>query len=806
MNHQLCFIEQSVNWLVKPVCNLLDRIRSSAKRTHTRSCLHDAHVGKDLFLFAAYCNANDFVCSSDDVELIDFVQDDSAKKIWHCANVLKNEMLRKAIIAAYTSAIQEDDHYGTPEWLSLLNSVRSKGSSISQLQFLGLVSLYESRSGNKVNAFRMHCFVLYSWSPRTKTTNVHLILTEQRVTTTSAQERLLQILQMMQADHNESTALTIAPEFLVSLDTKNALLSLGFSMETSPKNKDCNVFIRQSIIKISKFTNRVMWGCYGRYLSHTDAGTEGFDAIVQLQCRLVAELLLRPLNPSAAIGIRFEKKEIFHQITNAFSQAIGAKNDIESCAQTIRQLATRMTRIPLAVLTHTTVLRLVTLGGQGDRTLYETTLELLQYVSIALKEVQPICDSFAGDCNTCVLYCEKCHRQFGREGNIFQVLSEASLSILYHHGLELIELETEDNSEKHEDIIPEIRFNKSLPMHAMTIGMGAKYLSLTSTLNGMESQRCKYGIGKSLPRDQHAINHHYMHNLNDAMRIDAFLAGNEEFLNKRSCFTMALLFSIFDVVSDPSLTSKKIEGAKKSDHIPSFENYAPLIDDALQSGEKGIQAANIDSSSTNHLKILVGWCCVLSQQFLLNCTYLSTCVFKVFGGPSEVSFTVEDLLSRIGLNSSRPELMTRCQRYRMNVEVQKNFDCKIIDKVCSISIATCLNARPMLDRIEESADGLGVLSKIGSGWNSTLCKTWFAGKNQQDELTKDRKISSYEEAQESVLIMKTAASVTLDSEDEEKGRCYLLTCHVDDIIRHNPDLTGRLPPSGVYRIYSRIRT
>ena len=540
MNHQLCFIEQSVNWLVKPVCNLLDRIRSSAKRTYTRSCLHDAHVGKDLFLFAAYCNANDFVCSSDDVELIDFVQDDSAKKIWHCANVLKNEMLRKAIIAAYTSAIQEDDHYGTPEWLSLLNSVRSKGSSISQLQFLGLVSLYESRSGNKVNAFRMHCFVLYSWSPRTKTTNVHLILTEQRVTTTSAQERLLQILQMMQADHNESTALMIAPEFLESLDTKNALLSLGFSMETSPKN-DCNVFIRQSVIKISKFTNRVMWGCYGRYLSHTDAGTEGFDAIVQLQCRLVAELLLRPLNPLAAIGIRFEKKEIFHQITTAFSQTIGAKNDIELCAQTICQLATRMTRIPLAVLTHTTVLRLVTLGGQGDRTLYETTLELLQYVSIALKEVQPICDSFAGDCNTCVLYCEKCHRQFGREGNIFQVLSEASLSILYHHGLELIELETEDNSDKHEDIIPEIRFNKSLPMHAMTIGMGAKYLSLTSTLNGMESQRCKYGIGKSLPRDQHAINHHYMHNLNDAMRIDAFLAGNEEFLNKRSCFTMALL-------------------------------------------------------------------------------------------------------------------------------------------------------------------------------------------------------------------------------------------------------------------------
>lgn len=793
MKHKLSFIEQSVTWLMKPVSNLLDRIRSSGRRTHTRSCLHDAQVGKDLFRYAAYCNANNFVCSSDDVELIDFVKDDLAKKIWHCAHVMKNEMLRKAIISAYTSAIQGDDHYGTPEWLSLLNSARSKDSSTSQLQFLGLVSLYESKSGNKVNALRMHSFVLYSWSPRSKTTNVHLFLTEQRVTTTSSQERILQILQMIQADHNESTALTLVPEFIVSLDTKNALLSLGFTMETYPKNPNLQVFTRQSVVKISKFTNRVMWGCYGLYLSHADVVTEGMDAIVQLQCRLVAELLLRPLQPSAAIGIRFKKKDIYRQITNLFTQVTGVKNDIDMCAQTVRRLATKMTRIPLAVLTHTTVLRLVTHGGQGGKTLYETTLELLQYVSIALKEVQPICDSFAGDCNTCVLYCEKCHHQFGREGNIFQVLSEASLSILYHHGLELTELDSDDNADDLDEILPEKRFKKSLPMHAMTIGMGAKYLSLTATLNEMQSQRCKYGIGTSLSRDHHAINHHYMHNLNDAMRIDAFFAGNEEILNKRSCFTMALLFSIFDVVSDPTLTGKKNAGAKKSDHITSFENYASMIDDAFQSGEKWIQAANVDSSSINHLKIIVGWCCVLSQQFLLNCTYLSTCVFNVFSGSSELTFTSEELLSRIGLTSRLPELMTRCKKYSMLDESVKNFECKIIDKVCSIPLDRCLNARPMQDRIEESADGLGLLSKIGSGWNASLCKSWFAGKNEslEQQAKKDRKISSYEEAQESIIIMKTASSVTLEYEDEEKGRSYLLTCNVDDIVRHNPGvLTG----------------
>lgn len=35
MKHPLCFIEQSVNWLVKPVTTLLDHICSSTKRTYT---------------------------------------------------------------------------------------------------------------------------------------------------------------------------------------------------------------------------------------------------------------------------------------------------------------------------------------------------------------------------------------------------------------------------------------------------------------------------------------------------------------------------------------------------------------------------------------------------------------------------------------------------------------------------------------------------------------------------------------------------------------------------------------------------
>ena len=49
MSHPLCNIEQSVNWLVKPVGKLIDRIYSSTLRPETRSSLQDAALGQNIF-------------------------------------------------------------------------------------------------------------------------------------------------------------------------------------------------------------------------------------------------------------------------------------------------------------------------------------------------------------------------------------------------------------------------------------------------------------------------------------------------------------------------------------------------------------------------------------------------------------------------------------------------------------------------------------------------------------------------------------------------------------------------------------
>ena len=67
--------------------------------------MDDYRTGKDIFLHEAYHDASKFVSSEfDDVELADIVVDDPSKKMWHCPDVFKSNMLQHAIIEACNNA------------------------------------------------------------------------------------------------------------------------------------------------------------------------------------------------------------------------------------------------------------------------------------------------------------------------------------------------------------------------------------------------------------------------------------------------------------------------------------------------------------------------------------------------------------------------------------------------------------------------------------------------------------------------------------------------------------------------------
>jgi hypothetical protein len=170
-----------------------------------------------------------------------------------------------------------------------------------------------------------------------------------------------------------------------------------------------------------------MWGRFGQYISMQEECSAG-DAVPNMYCRIVSELFLQPHPPMHALGVRYEPEDIEAAISMAIQASNGIDMDIALCSETVRELASGLTRIPLAAITYVIVNRVARL--KGDKAFYETTLEILQHVSIAMVKVASYHELFIGDCHSCVLYCKKCKCRFSRSGTIFQTLAEATNAIV----------------------------------------------------------------------------------------------------------------------------------------------------------------------------------------------------------------------------------------------------------------------------------------------------------------------------------------------------------------------------------------
>lgn len=534
-------------------------------------------MGQDLFICSAYVIANEFITISDDIELIDLVEGHSAKKIWHCSSLEKSDMLSQAVADAYYSAqgIDPDGSRNPPDW-------QTSKQITSNLQFLGIVSLYTNQSGNKVTAFRLHSFVLYSFDKKSKSTVVHMALTEARLTLSTAPERVLQILQLVQAYIVQSTALTIAPLFTMSDSVERAYMSLGFSKSILPQREHA-VLTRKAVFELPRFTNRIMWGRYGQYISLEEECSSG-EAIPNMYCRFVLDLFLHSHDPMHALGIRYEPERIEAAISSAIQGSDGIHHDVALCSKLMRKLASGLTRIPLAVITHVLVNRVASL--KGVKAFYETTLELLQHVSIAMVTAASHHEIFVGDCHSCVLYCEKCKCRFGRTGNIYQVLAESTNAILYHNGLEVPH--GPDSSVLVDDNEQFLRFKQSLPMHSMPTMTGQFSLTILSAMDP-DHDRCMYGTGRlDLTRHEKKKNIEYLHNLDEAMRIDTFFAGPESVMNTCNLCTSALLLSTFDVALHLHFRTREV--SKFGGNTESFKDYALDVNNAEEIGTTWIES------------------------------------------------------------------------------------------------------------------------------------------------------------------------------------------------------------------------
>ena len=91
------------------------------------------------------------------------------------------------------------------------------------------------------------------------------------------------------------------------------------------------------------------------------------------------------------------------------------------------------THLRLSIFTHLIVGRF--LVGTKNLVFVETTLELLQYVSITIPDPDFDGSVFHGDQHGCQLFCWRCRRGFGNIVELDELLAKAPVDILVHFDL-----------------------------------------------------------------------------------------------------------------------------------------------------------------------------------------------------------------------------------------------------------------------------------------------------------------------------------------------------------------------------------
>ena len=119
------------------------------------------------------------------------------------------------MIHAYEQVVGGDSRFKQiPSWKDYLEKKTLPNRKQEQkLQFLGLVSLYTNNTASKVCAFHIHSLVLYRATDGKSPIQVELIMTQEELTLSSIQERLLQIMQLLQFLEKGKTSFTFTPSF-----------------------------------------------------------------------------------------------------------------------------------------------------------------------------------------------------------------------------------------------------------------------------------------------------------------------------------------------------------------------------------------------------------------------------------------------------------------------------------------------------------------------------------------------------------------------------------------------------------------
>jgi len=386
----------------------------------------------------------------DDIEFIDWSHSNNFAQLWFCQDVQSSPILEQAI----KKAIRKSQ---SRESADILFQDKSKNR---RNQFLGFVSSHKSKTGVLVS-FHIHsCAVFHALAG---CTIVSCLLTTRHHILSNMQDRILQLVQLVQYRSNESFSLSITNEHVgyhVLLDnhSKNCYKTLGF--DTSFRNDDSQHFIITTELPIPFHShgNTYSWAKYGHHILPPSVNLSGLMnvKIDVTYCQCLLEFLRIDLASFHVYNFTQDHHQIFEQyfsglMSDAVEEGTGSYLQDSSfedllCSekktqfvQDIRNMACKFTDIPLIVFVDLFRKRF------QKHTYLESSLEILVHFGIKLESDNDLSTDIPGDGFKYSVWCYCCSQKITGLASIGEILVCAPVAMLDHMNLLLDQSVTDQN-------------------------------------------------------------------------------------------------------------------------------------------------------------------------------------------------------------------------------------------------------------------------------------------------------------------------------------------------------------------------
>ena len=422
-------LKTSYEILVKAVNDM--RIQSSSNNTLSAIDRN----GRTFNTNIAEMHATRVCLSIDDVEFHEWTFENKFSRLWYCQDLRHSEILKLSI----ENAIKKSPH-------DLVERHLFQNETDGQRnQFVGFVSSHTT--GKIVDSFHLHSFAVFH-TINGKDTIVTCILTSRNHILSNMQDRVLQLMQLIQY-RNYSTFSTSITNHFIGVDVQlskismNGYESMGFDVRSLKQDTDQELFIitTQTPIPLAVYDDRYTWAKYGRLIFPEVLKLNELrnSSILGMYRNFLRDLLHVDLedNISNTLDVSTKTKineylySLFEGSELATRENTKTTEKKEVIMKRVLEIAVSAKTIPLSIFTNLFHQRF------SKHDYLESTLEILQQFYIKMHSDHNYYCLIPGDLCKYTLKCVRCDASITTPGTIGETLYHAPSAIVCH--LELID-------------------------------------------------------------------------------------------------------------------------------------------------------------------------------------------------------------------------------------------------------------------------------------------------------------------------------------------------------------------------------